>query len=496
MTTSVFIRCDGGTHIGMGHVVRCLALANMLRDYFDVSFVLQETEESVYQWITQQGFRYTTLSRTTDYEMDCTNLLAVLNEKDRNTGVVVLDGYHFKTTYQQAIQQLGYKVIAIDDLHSWHHTANAIINHAPDVSPSTYDCEAHTRLLLGLDYALLRPEILDASRSKRIVKQAKSFLISMGAADESNCTAFFAQLLVTQFPHAEVRLLMSSLNPHYTAIQAIAEIHPQIKIYLNLNTHELTDALMQTDVVICPASTISIEACAMGCSLITGYTAPNQLGILNGLINHGAAISLGAFQSLTETEALNCIRNFSEDINAREKQLKQQRTLIDGKSACRLALSLLEVSYDCTVRQASIEDAQLYFEWANDAAVRANSYQTADIGWDDHVKWFEAAIDSKDNCMWLYTINGIPAAQMRLKIENNKATINYSVSASFRGRGLSKLLLQHTALKLSLEQNQLKCLQGWVKKNNLPSYRAFERSGYKIVEATADSVLFQLTIND
>jgi spore coat polysaccharide biosynthesis predicted glycosyltransferase SpsG len=182
----------------MGHVVRCLALANMLRDYFDVSFVLQETEESVYQWITQQGFRYTTLSRTTDYEIDCTNLLAVLNEKDRNTGVVVLDGYHFKTKYQQAIQQQGYKVIAIDDLHSWHHTANAIINHAPDVSPSTYDCEAHTRLLLGLDYALLRPEILDASRSKRIVKQAKIFLISMGAADESNCTAFFAQLLVTQ----------------------------------------------------------------------------------------------------------------------------------------------------------------------------------------------------------------------------------------------------------------------------------------------------------
>jgi RimJ/RimL family protein N-acetyltransferase len=253
---------------------------------------------------------------------------------------------------------------------------------------------------------------------------------------------------------------------------------------------------MQTDVVICPASTISIEACAMGCSLITGYTAPNQLGILNGLINHGAAISLGAFQSLTETEALNCIRNFSEDINAREKQLKQQRTLIDGKSACRLALSLLEVSYDCTVRQASIEDAQLYFEWANDAAVRANSYQTADIGWDNHVKWFEAAIDSKDNFMWLYTINGIPAAQMRLKIENNKATINYSVSASFRGRGLSKLLLQHTALKLSLEQNQLKCLLGWVKKNNLPSYRAFERCGYKIVEETGDSVLFQLTIND
>jgi UDP-2,4-diacetamido-2,4,6-trideoxy-beta-L-altropyranose hydrolase len=495
MMPSVIIRCDGGTHIGMGHVVRCLALANMLREYFEVSFVLQETEGSVYEWITQQGFHYTTLSRTNDYESDCTHLIEALNNKDANTHVVVLDGYHFTTTYQQRLHQHGCKVVVIDDLNSWHHTADAIINHAPDVSPTSYDCEEHTRLLLGLDYALLRPEILNASSTALVVNQAERFLISMGAADESNRTEFFARLLVTHFPKARVQLLMSSLNPHYDAITALTEIHPQLTICLNLNTRELTDALMHTDVVICPASTISIEACAMGCSLITGYTAPNQLGILNGLTHHGAAISLGAFQSLTEAEALDCIRNFTEDITARTEQLKHQRTLIDGKSGRRLALSFLEIAYACTVREATTDDAQLYFEWANDPAVRANSYQTADIGWDDHVRWFEAASVSPNTRMWIYSIDRTPAAQMRLKLENEKAIINYSVSASYRGRGLSKLLLQHAALKVSLEKVHVKCLEGWVKKSNLASYRAFERSGYRIVEETDNSVLFQRSVN-
>jgi RimJ/RimL family protein N-acetyltransferase len=97
--------------------------------------------------------------------------------------------------------------------------------------------------------------------------------------------------------------------------------------------------------------------------------------------------------------------------------------------------------------------------------------------------------------MWIYSIDGTPAAQMRLKLENEKAIINYSVSASYRGRGLSKLLLQHAALKVSLEKVHVKCLEGWVKKSNLASYRAFERSSYRIVEETDDSVLFQRSVN-
>ena len=97
--------------------------------------------------------------------------------------------------------------------------------------------------------------------------------------------------------------------------------------------------------------------------------------------------------------------------------------------------------------------------------------------------------------MWLYSISGTPAAQMRLKLEDNKAIINYSVAASFRGQGLSVLLLQHSALKLSLEHGHVECLEGWVKKINLPSFRAFERSGYRIVEETDDSVLFRLPLN-
>jgi UDP-2,4-diacetamido-2,4,6-trideoxy-beta-L-altropyranose hydrolase len=478
----------------MGHVVRCLALAQMLRDYFHITFALQETDEMVYNWIQQQGFPYRTLARTTDFQLDSQHFIHDLTAATIEKCIVVLDGYHFETTYQKTLQQAGFKVVAIDDLHSWHHTAQAVINHAPGASEAGYTCNANTRLLLGLDYALLRPEIRDAKRTIESVKYAENFLISMGASDENNRTQFFALLLIKHFPQAQIKLLMSTLNPHYRAIQTLSSAHPNISIYMNLGSHELVEALLETDVVICPASTISIEACALGCSLITGYTAPNQMGILEGLSLRGAAHSLGDLNALNEQEALASIQHFSNDLKARKEQFLHQRALLDGKSDRRIALAFLEIQYNCSVRNASANDARLYFDWANDPAVRANSYQSADISWDDHIKWFETVTTSPSWQLWLYHIDGLPAAQMRLKIEEQKATINYSISHAYRGKGLSFLLLKHAALKISLQRPEVEYLEGWVKKSNLPSYRAFIGSGYEIAEETNDSILFRIKV--
>lgn len=495
MKPTVIFRCDGGTHIGMGHVVRCLALAHMLREYFDIQFVLQETDDTVYKWITAQGFSYKSIGRTSDFQADGRQLIHTLQANGMVNCLVVLDGYNFMTPYQQMIQAEGHKVVAIDDLHQWYHSAEAVINHAPGISNSGYECHERTRLLLGLDYALLRPEFLHATRTERTIKKAENFLISMGASDENNRTEFFARMLIDHFPQAQIRLLMSTLNPHYPTIKTWAESIPQLSICINLNTQELIEVLIAADVVICPASTISIEACAIGCSLITGYTASNQMGILAGLIQNGAAHSLGDLNKLNNQEALTSIQLFSENLSARETQLLHQRTLLDGNSDRRLALAFLEIQYNCTVRRAIPDDALLYFQWANDPEVRANSYQTGEIRWGDHLKWFDSVITSDSWHLWLYCINDTAAAQMRLKIENNTATINYSVSEPFRGKKLSKLLLQHAALNMSLQDPRIEYIEGWVKKSNIPSCRAFKSSGYLEAEETADSILFRKSVN-
>jgi len=496
MKTRVFLRCDGGTHIGMGHVVRCLALANMLREHFTICFLVQKTDESVYEWITSHGFTYTLLERTSDESTDILQTTDAINRLGQKNDIVVLDGYHLQTRHQQAIQEHGFKVAAIDDLHAWHHVANAVINHAPGIAPASYDTETHTRLLLGLDYVLLRPELIAATQVERTIQPPTQFLVSMGAADEHNRTHLFTQLIIEKFADATVHMLVSSLNPHLEQLKEYQQANAtRVHLHLNLQTTELVDRLLKTDVVVCPASTISLEACAAGCTLITGYTAQNQLGILAGLVEKSAALSLGSFLEIEETEAANRIQHLLNDATVRHNQLLAQRSLIDGRSGLRIACSFMEIARNAHVRFANTNDAKLYFKWANDPEVRANSYQTEPIEWPNHEEWFSRAVASPEGYLLVYSIDDIPAGQMRLKLENDTAVINYSVDATFRGQGLGKWLLEHIAVRIAIDKPLLKFIEGWVKKTNEPSMRAFQASGYAPAEETADSVLFRRNLS-
>ena len=496
MKPRVIVRCDGGTDIGMGHVVRCLALAHMLHDYFDISFVLQETDNTIYKWIEDNGFSFKTIIRSNDEETAVANLLEVLAPSTNRESIVVLDGYHIQTLHQERLKKEGYRVVAIDDLHSWPHVADAILNHAPGIASAAYQAAHSTRLLLGADYALLRPSLLEASKRERKIQSPKHFLISMGAADEYNYTLFFARLVRKQFPSAKLNLLTSTLNPHLEELYTLTTAFPdRVSLQINLSTEQLTELLIQTDVVICPASTISLEACAAGCTLITGYTAPNQRGILAGLQKSGAGFSLDSFEKLEAEQVTLQLEEWLLDENLRISQLHNQRALIDGKSGFRLALAFLEIEKNASLRSATKEDAELYFQWANDPDVRANSYQTADIDWNDHVKWFEDTLASSENALYLYSISEKPAGQIRLRMTEKKAVISYSVAHDFRGKGLGKWMLTHISLLMRVAHPQVRQLEGWVKKTNVASLKAFQSGGYQVAEESSDSILFRLELH-
>lgn len=488
----LYIRCDGGTHIGMGHVVRCLALAQMVRSYFDVHFIVQETDASIYALIASNGFAYSTIARTSNESED---VEATLHGMQQREGIIVLDGYHFRTLFQQQLREHGFKVVAIDDLHAWHYTADAIINHAPGIGSEVYDTAPHTRLLLGLKYALLRPEVIAATQRNHTIRNAEHVLISMGAADADNCTQFFASLLRNHFPEITAHLLVSDLNPHLTALKSLASAHPnRVVLHNNLSGNALVELLLTMDAVICPASSISLEACATGCTLITGFTADNQLGILSGLEHRRAAFSLGKLQTLEEFETAKHIGDWLNNLHTRTEQQQQQRLLIDGRSGLRIACALMEVAQGVTVRLATPSDAQRYFDWANDADVRANSYSTEPIAWENHLHWFQQTLASTQHRLYIYCIDSLPAAQLRLKLEEQTATISYSVDAAHRGRGLGKFMLRHITAQAALDFPSLHALTGWVKKTNTPSVRAFEACGYSASETTDDSIRFSFLL--
>lgn len=332
MKKNVVIRADGGTSIGMGHVVRCTALAEMLINDFNIVFAIQNPNDSVKKVINKITDSIIELENTSNYEKDASNFCKHISIND----IVVLDGYNFKTEYQQAIKDIGCKLVVIDDLHDCHHIADIVINHADNANESDYSAEFYTKFCLGLDYILLRKEFLNIPFRNQKIKNVSRFFVSMGAADIHNNTAKFAEALIDLKTAEEIHLMVSDLNPHLSLIENLAFEFPEIKLHFNLPAKKVVELIQYCDVVICPASSISLESCAVGVGLISGYTAENQIGNLNGLIKHKTLINFGNINQLSIKEVKSKLLKLIPYPTVFNELITNQKQMIDGKSPNRM----------------------------------------------------------------------------------------------------------------------------------------------------------------
>jgi UDP-2,4-diacetamido-2,4,6-trideoxy-beta-L-altropyranose hydrolase len=334
MKQKVVFRADGNSSIGLGHLLRLVALADMLKNDILVCFAIQKPTKSVIALIQNTCSEIISLPEETDYLKEANSLIH--NHLDGNE-IVVLDGYHFKSEYQKLLATKCKKLVYVDDLHSWHQHAHCIINHALGVSPKDYSAESYTQFYLGLNYALLRKEFFNFKFAKRNVKQIKKVFVSMGGTDIHNVTLKVIEALSTINFIENITVLVGSVNVRHTSVQNYLSSNSLTKFNLkqNLSAQELCDELNSCDLAICPASTTAIEACAIGIGLICGTTASNQNDILRGLDQNNCILNAGDLTQLSVQQIRALVMDLSENTEPLVKMMLAQKELIDGKSPQR-----------------------------------------------------------------------------------------------------------------------------------------------------------------
>lgn len=461
----------------MGHIVRCTALADMLKNDFEIVFILQETDEQVLEIIKKTTENIIILPETTDYNSDFQNLFKHLNTGD----MVVLDGYNFNKDYQQGIKKTGLKLVYIDDLIAEHQIADVVINQTNDIAKSQYSKESYTQLFLGLKYALLRKPFLKSSLPRKIHKIEKIFL-SMGAADIHNITQKFVEALIHISEVKEINLMLGVVNPHLESINKLIEQNQQINIikHFNIDADNLYQLLDRCDLAICPASSVLLESCAVGIGLVSGFTANNQLDNLIGLEKLNVLINLGDLISISKES----IKKKLEDIINRPEIFNDlainQKKVIDGNSAERI-LNIFKnlISDKLYFRVANSSDSELYFNWANDPVVRLNSFNQNEISFEDHNKWFSNKLNSPDCFFYLFVdlISNKPVGQVRIDKSGSEVVIGISIDEHFRGKSLGIEMLTKASSDY-LERFPDATIVAYIKIENLPSYNLFKKAGF------------------
>ena len=97
---------------------------------------------------------------------------------------------------------------------------------------------------------------------------------------------------------------------------------------------------------------------------------------------------------------------------------------------------------DFKLRQVTPEDKEMLLAWANDPVVRHQAINQHEITIDEHSKWIHQNLNDPNTRMWILEYNGIPAGQIRWVLNGKEAILDYSISDTFQGRGLGKVILK------------------------------------------------------
>ena len=461
MKPKIYIRADGNSEIGLGHVIRSLALAEMLKEDFDCVFATRFLTDYINSEALKACSDVIKLP-VSDEQFDA--FLSILAGDE----IVVLDNYFFDTDYQRAIKNKGCKLVCIDDIHDKHFVADVVINHAGGISKELYSVAPYTCLFLGTDYALLRPEFLNYNEKD----EGASLLLCLGGADKDNVTLQILKLLEDkQFSNKCYVVVGDAFQYQQDLIDFQQSSKINIEILKNLTAQQMAGVMSECKYAICPPSTVSYEFLSKkGGELYLKIIADNQKDIYAFFVENGIAFDISEL--------------FVSDPMKHEQSLATQRKYFDGQSGKRIRsiFSRLKNEQQLKLRKAQLSDLDLYFRWANDPDARQNAVLAKQITYDEHCAWFSKKVTSKDTCLWVLEQNEAPIGQIRFDIDRvqKETTISYFIAQEYRGQGIGlSIVKMGLELFFKTEENIL-FINAVVKSTNGASLKIFDNLGFRI----------------
>ena len=88
-----------------------------------------------------------------------------------------------------------------------------------------------------------------------------------------------------------------------------------------------------------------------------------------------------------------------------------------------------------SLRNVTKDDGRLLFDWRNDPQKRKNSFNTAPLHWEEHLKWFEGKLKNPGTQIFILMAKENPVGQIRFDVNNDEALVDITVDSKARGKG-------------------------------------------------------------
>lgn len=338
---NVVFRADSSRQIGYGHVMRCLALADALRDRgYSCLFVASQDGMELEGEVAARGHRQIALSAPIyNEEADAEATLESLRAEGELSAFVV-DHYSLGRYWETRIRQAGAPILAIDDLFRSHDCDLLLDQNVIDSTNPYVACvPASCRCFLGPHYALLRPEFARLRAETQPRLEVRRILIFFGGSDTDNETGKALCGLLSAKGTWSIDVVIGATNPHRAEIETLCSACTDY-IHLHVQTSHMAELMGQADLALGAGGSASWERCCLRLPTIVSILAENQAPIAIGLDRMGATLNLGDATHLTPADYAAAVVQLD---GPRLRAMSEAAgALTDGQGAARVAAGLQE----------------------------------------------------------------------------------------------------------------------------------------------------------
>lgn len=305
----VLILTEGGTRLGYGHLMRCLAIAQgfkaagidsvfYIRGDAEPEKILNEFQWKCIEWLDETP--------------------------DVNGRIIILDSYYADEAFCKIIYDKAAQVLFIDDYNRIAYPGGFVLNSVIGAEEMGYPDNDSITYLLGPEYHPLRREFWDVPE-KVINREIEKILITFGGTDMTNETPGILRFLKDNYPDLEKHVIIGKGFSNFEEIKEAAD--DKTVLIMHADAEVMKNEMLECDIAISAAGQTIYELARVGIPSIIKQIADNQE---NNIKNWERS---GCFTTLSSMTDIGLLVNLSYLVRCKNKL--EMNMIVDGKGIIR-----------------------------------------------------------------------------------------------------------------------------------------------------------------
>lgn len=354
----IAFRTDASSQIGTGHFMRCLTLADALKQRgAQIRFVSRELPVHLRDMLAARNIEFIALERDTNPsptdDLVHAKWLGTSQAEDAQSSIqalssqlwdwLIVDHYALDARWESALRRTVKQIMVIDDIADRQHDCDVLLDQNLYTGMGgRYKglIKADCTQLLGPGYALLRREFVDVRESLRLRDGSiKRVLIFFGGSDATNETGkALDAIAMLNLTNLEFDVVIGATNPLREALTAKCAKLPSVRLHCQVS--HMGALMASADLALGAGGTATWERCAMGLPALVVSVADNQVGIAKGVEQANGHRYLGMCSKVSATMLTAAIIAARGDPAMLEEMSKAALTLVDTHGTARVVAAL------------------------------------------------------------------------------------------------------------------------------------------------------------